>query len=371
MKITFVLPYAGLQGGTRVVAIYAQKLQERGHEVVVVSTPRTRPTVARQVVNLLRGRQWKPHRHLGSHMDATDVPHVVVDHAPPVIEADVPDADVIIATWWGTVEWLRGFSPRKGAKVFFAQGYVVDHDRGDQVCSVWRMPFYKIVISQWLKRVAEEEYGARELGYVPNSVDTDLFHAAPRGKQALPTIGLLYSASRLKGCDVSLRAIEGASAQLGQIRVVSFGVERPTDDMPLPHDATFVHAPAQHRLWELYASCDVWLCGSRCEGFHLPPLEAMACRCPVVSTRVGGPDDIVRDGESGYVVDIEDHSALARRLCDVLSLSDAAWRRMSDAAYATATRYTWDDATDLFEAALYRAAEREGRRFERPVAARA
>ena len=91
------------------------------------------------------------------------------------------------------------------------------------------------------------------------------------------------------------------------------------------------------------------------EGFHLPPLEAMACRCPVVSTRVGGPVDIIEDGVNGYLVDVEDVESLADRLIRVLSLPESEWRSMSEAAYRAATRYTWDDATDLFEAALQKA----------------
>ena len=39
MKITFVLPCAGLQGGIRVIAIYAERLTRRGHEVLVLSPP--------------------------------------------------------------------------------------------------------------------------------------------------------------------------------------------------------------------------------------------------------------------------------------------------------------------------------------------
>jgi hypothetical protein len=39
-------------------------------------------------------------------------------------------------------------------------------------------------------------------------------------------------------------------------------------------------------------------------------------------------------------------------------MPDPAWREMSDKAYATASQYSWQDATDLFEAALLRAAER-------------
>jgi len=78
----------------------------------------------------------------------------------------------------------------------------------------------------------------------------------------------------------------------------------------------------------------------------------MACRCPVVSTSVGGAIDLIENGRNGYVVRIGDVEALADRLVDVLTLGDAPWRTMSDAALVTASSYTWDDATDLLERAL-------------------
>ena len=47
---------------------------------------------------------------------------------------------------------------------------------------------------------------------MPNSVDTGQYNAAPRGKQARPTAGMLYSTSAAKGAAVmtaaSGRAIE-------------------------------------------------------------------------------------------------------------------------------------------------------------------
>ena len=39
MKITFVLAFAGLAGGVRVIATYAKMLADLGHEVTVVSCP--------------------------------------------------------------------------------------------------------------------------------------------------------------------------------------------------------------------------------------------------------------------------------------------------------------------------------------------
>ena len=45
MKITFILPHAGLSGGIRVVAIYADRLKKRGHNVTVVSLPLPTKTI--------------------------------------------------------------------------------------------------------------------------------------------------------------------------------------------------------------------------------------------------------------------------------------------------------------------------------------
>ena len=117
---------------------------------------------------------------------------------------------------------------------------------------------------------------------------------------------------------------------------MSFGAHPVSAEFPLPAWMEFHYRPPQDAIRRLYDQCDAWLCGSRREGFHLPPLEAMACRCPVVSTRVGGPMDLVEEGVNGFIVDLEDSAGLAERLLRVLSLDEADWRRMSDAALATA-----------------------------------
>jgi glycosyltransferase involved in cell wall biosynthesis len=78
----------------------------------------------------------------------------------------------------------------------------------------------------------------------------------------------------------------------------------------------------------------------------------MACRCPVVSTRVGFPADSIEDGKNGYLVEVDDHAALADRMLRVMNLSDGDWRKMSQCAYVTASRYSWQDATALLEKTL-------------------
>jgi glycosyltransferase involved in cell wall biosynthesis len=87
----------------------------------------------------------------------------------------------------------------------------------------------------------------------------------------------------------------------------------------------------------------------------------MACRCPVVSTAVGGALDLVKEGVNGHVVPVGDPVAMADRIVRVLALPDPQWRALSDAAHATATGYDWDAATALFEDALRTAIRKAGR----------
>jgi glycosyltransferase involved in cell wall biosynthesis len=275
----------------------------------------------------------------------------------PVRDRDVPDGDVVLATWWETAEWVAALSPAKGAKAHFIQ-----HDEKrflgvpeERAAATWRLPMQKITISKWLVDLARDTYGDRDVVHVPNSVDTDQFNAPPRGRQGVPTVGLLYSTTPFKGCDISLEALRRVAERFPDLRVIAFGAEPVSPDLPLPLNAEFHRRPAQSAIKNLYARCDLWLCGSNSEGFHLPPLEAMACRCPVVSTRVGGSLDVIEEGVNGHLVATGDSAGLAQRIIEVLSLPDAGWLAMSDAALRTARQYSWDDATARLEKALQKA----------------
>lgn len=359
MRVTFVIPYAGLQGGVRVIAIHAERLKRRGHEVFIVSGPVVTP-LRRKLKSLLSGRGWpKPEP---SHIDGLDVEHRVLETYRSVTDADVPDADVVVATFFPTAPGVLRLSAAKGAKAIFIQNYEVEE--GGHIPALdasWRMPMHKITISKWLVALARDKFGDSIVSHVPNSADPDQFHSPPRKKGKVPTVGLLYHTNPFKGLETSLKALKRVATAVPSLHVVSFGAEFPSFALPLPSYATFHHRPAQDALRSLYAQCDVWMCGSNVEGFHLPPLEAMACRCPVVSTRVGGPLDIIDEGLNGHLVAVKDADALADRVLSVLNLPEEQWQHMSDAAFRTASSFSWEQATELFEQALELAIARNRR----------
>jgi glycosyltransferase involved in cell wall biosynthesis len=61
----------------------------------------------------------------------------------------------------------------------------------------------------------------------------------------------------------------------------------------------------RNELRKLLQSFDVFLLPSHQEGLCISALEAMACGCPVISTRCGGPEEFVKDHETGFLVDFD------------------------------------------------------------------
>jgi len=69
-------------------------------------------------------------------------------------------------------------------------------------------------------------------------------------------------------------------------------------------------------LVALYNAATVFAFPSLAEGFGLPPLEAMACGTPVISSNASSLPEVV--GDAGILFDPLDTDAIAKALADVL-----------------------------------------------------
>lgn len=360
MRINLVLPPVNMSGGIRVIAVYAKLLTERGHKVVLISPPNKLFSIKEKIITFIKFRGWpKNEQNCNSHLDGLGLEHRVVDKYRPITDADVPDADVTIATFWYTVEWVEKLQKNKGAKIYFIQHHEVHHYLPlDRVHNTYRLPFHKIVIAEWLRKVMDHTYGDTCVDLVPNAVEHSLFHAPVRGKQCRPTVGFMYSGHGFKGVPVTLKAIEILRKKIPDLRAVCFGMHRPDRRTPLAPWIEFHYSPPQNMLRAYYAICDVWLTASRSEGFNLPAMEAMACRTPVVSTKTGWPEEAIVDGKNGYLVEIGDAQGLADAANKILALDEGDWECMSENAFDTVVNCNWERSTDLFEQALQRACAR-------------
>ncbi|KKL79750.1 hypothetical protein LCGC14_2011700, partial [marine sediment metagenome] len=70
--------------------------------------------------------------------------------------------------------------------------------------------------------------------------------------------------------------------------------------------------PDQRHLW--FQRICLCVAAPRYEGFGLTPIEAMSCGAAVVATRTGFFAELIEEGKTGHVVDIDDLDALTARI---------------------------------------------------------
>ncbi|MBI2505763.1 MAG: glycosyltransferase family 4 protein [Candidatus Latescibacteria bacterium] len=184
-----------------------------------------------------------------------------------------------------------------------------------------------IAVSQELGRLAEG-LGARRLRVIPNGVDCQLFKPGTRSPGAggwrLLYVGrfdvakglgvLLEALARLRQHrrDLSLKLVGGNAAtgteapfraqvaRLGLGECVEFAAEVPWQEVP------------RHM-----GEADVFVLPSFSEGLPLVLVEALACGLPLVATRCGGPEELVRAGV-GQLVEVGEVEGLAHGIEVVL-----------------------------------------------------
>jgi glycosyltransferase involved in cell wall biosynthesis len=117
-----------------------------------------------------------------------------------------------------------------------------------------------------------------------------------------------------------------------------------------------------------YGAADVFVLATAYEGWANVLLEAMACGLPVVTTRVGGNEEVVSSAALGELVEYWDAEAFAAAIERAL-LRD--WDRETIIAYARSN--SWDRRIDLLERefrSLLAEASRRKTLAEREVAER-
>ncbi len=354
MKITFVLHYADWGGGCRVIATYAHRLIQRGHDVVAIhQTPTLRSRLSDALSNILSTARGE---HARSHLDTLNIPQICLSEHQSVTDANIPDADIVIATYWKTAREVLALSPAKGAKAYFLQSYEVGFigSEEEQFKETWTYPMRKILVAPWLKEIAEREFGDSSGILVPNGVSTEQFKAPPRQKCARPTAGFVFHSFGLKGADIAIEAFELLRKEIPNLQLISFGNSwrRSLKNGPsLPKGTEYQVLPPQNRIRDLYTQCDVWVCPSRNEGYGLPALEAMACRTPVVSTPTGIAPQLAKQGGL-RLAPHEDPVGLAREIRHILELSAYDWANLSQEAYTTAQQFDVEESARQFEKAL-------------------
>jgi len=112
---------------------------------------------------------------------------------------------------------------------------------------------------------------------------------------------------------------------------------------PWVDDVILTGYVADEDLPALYRAARAFVYPSLFEGFGLPPLEAMACGTPVVTSDVSSLPEIT--GDAALLIDPNDERALANALIEVLN-NDPLRAELREKGIAQAKKFTWRDAAE-------------------------
>ncbi len=208
-------------------------------------------------------------------------------------------------------------------------------------------------------------YLAADARYSPaadRSADT-----AARQRLGLPERYVLYLGGFDKRKNVPVLLEAWAGAALGQWGTLALAGQVPKPDgrlfadyrelvsrLDLETTVKFIGAVEEADKPALYRGAAAFVYPSMYEGFGLPPLEAMACGTPVVTTRSASLAEVV--GEAARVVPPGDAPALGAALRACLTDPTAAGA-LRERGLAQARRFSWEK-TARETAAAYEAAAR-------------
>jgi hypothetical protein len=342
MRITFLInQYGRISGGNRALHEYANRLKGAGHEVrwFILAKSHKVHRLDKKIMALLRGVVAVPPETI-DWVDNTIPIEILPDNHPKYI----PKADVLVATAWQTADFAAGLPPEKGSMFYFIQHYESLWAKNKAKAErTYQAPSHKMVISNWLKDMLPEDQGQNAEVFV-TPVNHDVFHCEKKRWNTPRRICMLHHDYDWKGYQEGIEAVRKVRSQNTKFELVVFG-EKLEDPTPLFKEAGFEfeyhYRPTQDRLRGIYASCDIYLCPSWHEGLGMPAMEAMACRCAVVTTDTGGCRDYAIEGQTALISPPKDPSTLAQNLSRLL-LDEQLLKYLSEEGYKKIGEFDWN-----------------------------
>ncbi len=111
-------------------------------------------------------------------------------------------------------------------------------------------------------------------------------------------------------------------------------------DLSLENDVLLLDNVPEDDLPSFYSLADLFIYPSLYEGFGLPPLEAMACGTPVITSNTSSLPEVV--GDAGIMVDPDDVDGLARAMHEVLT-NDGLREEMIKKGLERAKLFSWEN----------------------------
>ncbi len=350
MKINFIVPEITRTGGMNIIFQYANRLTERGHDVMLYT-----PVVP---FNLHKNRvKWYFLKHQvkytfkwlvsGKKIIPSNIFHYnfKIKYVPVMHNMFIRDADASIATSWPTAYPVYHFSSSKGRKYYLVQDYEIWNANVKLVDRSYTLPLKKIVCSRHMQNLLMDKFGvSSELIYI--GLDRNRFYNDNKIYHTPPVISFQDHTLPNKNVEGSIYTVEKLKSEYPDLKIRSFGIKK---YHIMPGYVEFTENPDEKTLTEIYSGTDIFLFSSRYEGFGSPPSEAMACKSAIVANKVAAIPEYSEHMKTAIHADPSDPDGLYKGAKFLIDNPEMI-KKISEAAYIHIREFmNWDMSIIHFE----------------------
>jgi glycosyltransferase involved in cell wall biosynthesis len=185
-----------------------------------------------------------------------------------------------------------------------------------------------IAVSEKVKQFLIDSGCGKPIYVVPNMVKIGK-DATYRDLPKAPLIGAMGVFRRKKGFHILIQALALLKQRKIPFKAVIAGKGRITWylqylrwKLDLTHELTIRGWVSNDERNEFVDSIDLYVLPSRTETFGMVVVEAMARMKRVVATKCGGPEEIITDGDDGFLVDKENPEDMSNKLEELIKYSE-------------------------------------------------
>jgi len=171
---------------------------------------------------------------------------------------------------------------------------------------------------------------------IPNDQKVVLYVGSETSRQNVPVLIKAFAQLKKKIPGIKMVKIGESQGYRGRENILKL-----INDLHLQEDVIFVGYVPEEDMPKWYNAADILVYPCAYAGFGLPPLEAMACGTPVITSNTTSLPEVV--GDAGIMINPQDIELMADEMYDVLT-NDTLKDNMTNKGLKRAKLFNWDKA---------------------------
>lgn len=336
---------------------WVNSLASRGHEILLVSK-RPDINILHEIDPKVKVHYLKERKRLQSIMAAPELKRIFREFKPDIVNTH-------FASSYGITSALAGIHPNI-LSVWGSDVYKNPYEskmlfrlirfalrRSDMVTSSSH------VMAQQTKVIAGEDV---DVTVIPFGVDVNKFSPSADGKgNDEIVIGIVKTLKPVYRIDVLIRAfaivcskckvpvrldIYGEGELLGELKELA-------ENLGVAQKVNFIGSIPNDQVPNALHKMDIFALSSERESFGVAAVEAMACGLPVAATAAEGFVEVIKDGNTGFIVPKNDYEQLAEKILELINNEELRKKMGQNGRERALELYDWEKNVTQMEE-LYR-----------------